>query len=270
MNVEGVLAAVEAAYEVDEPITSWSRRLLDSMLAAVPGALGGFAGRFQLESARRVRFDEESAVCRGLAREGADALLREARTSVGEVLAEVSIGSEGGVHCVLGSELDLGLRSRQGDTAHGIEDDLRLITLGADGEGWSFGVALPAPSRFAPGAQQSLIRLGRHVAAGQRLRERLARAEGVPPGTGSPLLAGAATLPPEGIEALTSAERTVVGHAARGLSTKEIAYTLGISDTTVRVLLMRAARRCGVKDRRELMALCAVRRAGERVDPGHR
>jgi DNA-binding CsgD family transcriptional regulator len=54
---------------------------------------------------------------------------------------------------------------------------------------------------------------------------------------------------------LTSAEHCVVMFAARGFSTKEIAYTLGISPATVRVLLMRAARRCGVKGRRELLKL---------------
>jgi DNA-binding NarL/FixJ family response regulator len=47
----------------------------------------------------------------------------------------------------------------------------------------------------------------------------------------------------------------VVTYAARGFSTKEIAYTLGLADTTVRVLIMRAVRRAGVRDRNELLAL---------------
>jgi DNA-binding CsgD family transcriptional regulator len=60
---------------------------------------------------------------------------------------------------------------------------------------------------------------------------------------------------PRGLSALTPTERRVVTYAARGSSTKEIAHTLGIRDTTVRVLLMRAARRCGVESREELLAL---------------
>jgi DNA-binding CsgD family transcriptional regulator len=60
---------------------------------------------------------------------------------------------------------------------------------------------------------------------------------------------------PRGLAALTPTERCVVTYAARGSSTKEIAYTLGISDATVRVLLMRAARRCGVKSRDALLTL---------------
>jgi len=58
-----------------------------------------------------------------------------------------------------------------------------------------------------------------------------------------------------GLVALTPTERFVVAYAARGSTTKEIAYTLGISATTVRVLLMRAARRYGVRSRKALLAL---------------
>lgn len=61
---------------------------------------------------------------------------------------------------------------------------------------------------------------------------------------------------PTGLVSLTPTERCVVTYASRGYSTKEIAYTLGISATTVRVLLMRAVRRCGVSGRDELLQLC--------------
>jgi DNA-binding CsgD family transcriptional regulator len=64
---------------------------------------------------------------------------------------------------------------------------------------------------------------------------------------------------PTGLVSLTPTERCVVTYAARGFSTKEIAYTLGISATTVRVLLMRAVRRCGVRGREELLQLCRER-----------
>jgi DNA-binding CsgD family transcriptional regulator len=55
------------------------------------------------------------------------------------------------------------------------------------------------------------------------------------------------------IARLTPTETTVVAYTARGLTTKETAYALGLSPSTVRVLLMRAARRCGFKNRRELV-----------------
>jgi DNA-binding CsgD family transcriptional regulator len=57
------------------------------------------------------------------------------------------------------------------------------------------------------------------------------------------------------IEGLTPSERAVIGSLAAGLRTKEVAYTLGLSDTTIRVLLMRAVRKCGVKNRSELIDL---------------
>ena len=58
----------------------------------------------------------------------------------------------------------------------------------------------------------------------------------------------------QGFTGLTDRERQVVLHAALGFSNKQIAYTLGISDTTVRVLMARAANRMGVRTRRDLLA----------------
>ncbi|HVU04937.1 MAG TPA: LuxR C-terminal-related transcriptional regulator [Polyangiaceae bacterium] len=52
---------------------------------------------------------------------------------------------------------------------------------------------------------------------------------------------------------LTDRERQVVVHAALGQTNKEIAYMLGISDSTVRVLVARAARRLGARGRRDLL-----------------
>jgi len=63
----------------------------------------------------------------------------------------------------------------------------------------------------------------------------------------------------EGFATLTDRERQIVLHAALGLSNKQIAYTLGISETTVRVLMARAANRLGVRTRRELLEHPALR-----------
>jgi len=56
------------------------------------------------------------------------------------------------------------------------------------------------------------------------------------------------------LEALTDRERQVVLQAVLGLTNKEIAYALGVSDSTVRVLMARAAARLGVRTRAELLA----------------
>jgi DNA-binding CsgD family transcriptional regulator len=54
--------------------------------------------------------------------------------------------------------------------------------------------------------------------------------------------------------ALTDRERQVVVLLALGRTSKEIAYALGISDSTARVLLARAKIRLGVRTRDELVS----------------
>jgi DNA-binding CsgD family transcriptional regulator len=58
-----------------------------------------------------------------------------------------------------------------------------------------------------------------------------------------------------GLDSLTAREQQVVASAAAGRSNKEIAYELGISFATVRVLLGRACARLGVHSRREMLEL---------------
>lgn len=69
--------------------------------------------------------------------------------------------------------------------------------------------------------------------------------------------------------ALTDRERQVVVHAALGLSNKEIAYALGISHATVRVLMARAAKRLGVGSRRELLAHSTLRSVRRPLESEH-
>ena len=56
-------------------------------------------------------------------------------------------------------------------------------------------------------------------------------------------------------ELLTAREREVVERAMSGSHNKEIAYDLGVSDSTIRVLVSRAASKLGVRTRRELLAM---------------
>ncbi len=70
-----------------------------------------------------------------------------------------------------------------------------------------------------------------------------------------------------GLCAFTDRERQVVVHAAMGLTNKEIAYALGISHTTVRVLMARAARRVDVRSREALLAHPVLRGLRPAVPP---
>ncbi len=72
---------------------------------------------------------------------------------------------------------------------------------------------------------------------------------------------------------LTDRERQVVVHAALGHSDKQVAYALGISEPTVRVLIARAASRLGVRTRKELLehaALASLRHVETSSSPASR
>ena len=66
---------------------------------------------------------------------------------------------------------------------------------------------------------------------------------------------------PQGPHCLTEREQEVVEFAAMGHYNKLIAYTLGISHSTVRVLIARAARKLGARSRDELVRRCTSRAA---------
>jgi DNA-binding CsgD family transcriptional regulator len=65
------------------------------------------------------------------------------------------------------------------------------------------------------------------------------------------------------IDALTRREHQVVAYASLGHWNKLIAYELGIADSTVRVLLTRAAAKAGVRSRKDLVE----RFLGDRLKP---
>jgi DNA-binding CsgD family transcriptional regulator len=66
---------------------------------------------------------------------------------------------------------------------------------------------------------------------------------------------------------LTATEHAVLELLVQGNSTKEAAFALGITAGTVRVLIMRAARRCGVAGREALLVL--ARRDQEARGPSY-
>ena len=70
--------------------------------------------------------------------------------------------------------------------------------------------------------------------------------------------------PPPLVVQLSAREREVLSNAALGWSNKEIAHTLGLAHSTVRVLLTRAARKLGASNRPQLIQrFTALRREAE-------
>jgi len=70
------------------------------------------------------------------------------------------------------------------------------------------------------------------------------------------------------MRALTSSELAVVAHAARGLPTKLIAYTLGLSPAAISTRLASAAAKVGAVSRIDLVRLAALF-ARDARPPGH-
>lgn len=62
-----------------------------------------------------------------------------------------------------------------------------------------------------------------------------------------------------GFDSLTARERDAVYHAGTGISNKEIAKHMEISDSTVGVLLSRASRKLGATDRSHLIRIVQKR-----------
>src|SRR5262245_55977113 len=65
--------------------------------------------------------------------------------------------------------------------------------------------------------------------------------------------------PRKGVDSLTARERDAARCAATGASNKEIARQMGISDSTVGVLLLRACRKLGASDRDGLIRCVQAR-----------
>ena len=63
----------------------------------------------------------------------------------------------------------------------------------------------------------------------------------------------------------TERERQLLEYAALGLTNKEIAYDVGVSASTVRVLLARAAKKLGVLSRDQLIAAYEAARAAREI-----
>jgi DNA-binding CsgD family transcriptional regulator len=92
-----------------------------------------------------------------------------------------------------------------------------------------------------------------------RIRTRWTLVDGPADETQRYLLARENQIQPAGLQLLTERERQVVACLAAGRTTKEIAYELGISNATTRVLLTRAYARLGVNSREELFKLKSIR-----------
>lgn len=250
-----VLPIVEAAYAIDAPLRAWVQRLLESADISVGEGLGGFACVFRASSNGTLAIDRSSAAVLPQLTDTSNAILDGlARARCRWLSSHLQVGG-GWARFLVTSAVDLGGQAvdRRHLTRSGVPKGLTLVCMDLDQRGVLLSLGILSDARISSATRASLARVATHILAAFRLRLRL-RDDGTlarPEPTAHTRDATRA----RGLARLTPTERSVVSHIARDLSTKEVAYTLGISDATVRVLLMRAARRCGVDCRAALLAL---------------
>ena len=235
-----MLAIVEAAYAVDATNHDWASGLLAAVADAIGAGTGGFACTFRRDDAGGVVFAPASVVWRHVPGSRVSQKLQDLSANPPSAMAK---------------------RSGRGRAALSVLSDassIELIALDGRGRGVLMSFGIGRSSEVASRARPLLDAMAAHLLAALRLRGRLDdasdRLDVAPACSGCPL-AHKPERPVGRAMTMTKAEQTVVSALARGSSTKETAYWLGVSDSTVRVLLMRAARRAGASSRRELVQI---------------
>jgi DNA-binding CsgD family transcriptional regulator len=160
--------------------------------------------------------------------------------------------------------------------AYGVGDFMNVNGINPDGSGCLLAVPVATRLVLTARERQLLTALAGHLASAYRYRRRLRRApagDAEQTGARKDILAGARWTLVDAFErdgsryivarenearasdlaTLSRRERQVVGLARLGRTNKEIAHALGVAHSTVRVLLVRAARKLGVASRSELL-----------------
>ena len=239
---------MEAAYDIDAPQDAWALEVLRATDRTIGGGFGAFARVSHDLGEGTFNIDRTSLVSLGTNDERLLAVLEEHANARSGTWSHHDGHGGGAARCFLTSEIMVRRQPIDCDelVAGGGQDGVNVLATDLDHRGFLMFLAIPANSDLSPTVRRDLTRVAIHMLAAIRLRARLVHACENP--SRSHL---------RGPSSLTDAERSAVTAAACGHSTKEIAYTFGIADATVRVLLMRAARRCGVQSRRELLDLWA-------------
>lgn len=304
------LTLMEASYRVDESETGWLRGVVDTVRPVLDRGLGYFGMLYDVRDLAIVKF--------GTVIEVGDLPPRAERDGVMQALQAmpgVLQHSLGTTFCDTTSNYGGPLYDmvRSYHEYSGIADTLSLNAVDPTGQGCLLVTYLPRPARPPRWLAAAWTRLAAHVAAGHRLRRRLAEATRRPPeavltpdgnvvdaidaakertnrealgratraveraramrhadpaeaiAVWRGLVAARWTLvdvvesdgrrflvaqrneaDPGGLGILGVRERQALGFLALGHTNKVIAYEMGVSPSTVGVLLHRAARKLGV------------------------
>jgi DNA-binding CsgD family transcriptional regulator len=246
LDASDVLSIVEAAYEIDRSPDTWALEVLRATDRALRGGFGAFARVCHEPIKGTFTVDRSSVVSLGTNGETLLAAFEQYANGGSGPWSHSGGHDRAGARCLLTSEIAVHRPPTGCDelVEGGGQDGVNILAMDLDARGFLMSLAAPANRDVSPAARRDLTRVATQILAAIRLRARLVPARDNP-----------SCLRLRGKASLTETERSAVTAAARGYSTKEIAYTFGIAEATVRVLLMRAARRCGVQSRKELLSL---------------
>lgn len=242
------LAILEAAYRVELDATAWLGGIAELVYQHMGAGLGGLAFDYQVTAGGPVR--PGAAVWTRDLPADAGAMLRQRLAELPPGLVRETCarcGADTASQARRGAGAGELICSRISGQITGPGDLFLVTAIDPTQHGICIGAWLGKKTQLSRQARQTWGRIARQLAAAYRLRRLLA---GV-----SAARAGASG---EDGPALTAREHQAVRHAALGHSNKLIAYEMGISPSTVGVLLHRAAHKLGTTTRDELVARFAA------------
>jgi DNA-binding CsgD family transcriptional regulator len=231
------IAVLDAAYDVDASARLWLRRLVEAVQPLLGAGLGALGYTWDARGEKvevRAYASSDCPIPAALGRR----LVAVATANYVRGWLAMPFGTASSIP---GWDAPRQREIRTMLSAYGCHDVLSLNAKARERRGCIVAFPLRASIRLPERDRAHWARIAAHIAVGYRLRARLAEARELAPKVRAR----------QGPESLSDREREVLTLAAMQRSNKLIAYELGLSDSTVRVLLTRACRKLGARSRAE-------------------
>lgn len=246
MNEVALLDLLDAIYQRSGTEEAWIAALARAADRLTGFGLGAVAYSYRVLSPKKAVL--RAGAGHGTAVPRAEPILRETVEGMSEGMVRTASTLAVGVFSETGAFQDPVLANYAGRfQAH----DVVMLNFGRreDGLGCMLAIHTPEERRPIAALRRLLARLGAHLALGLDLRFGPEREL-----WGQLTARGGSNV---GLACLSRREREVAARLAAGQRQKEVAFDLGLADSTVRVLASRAMAKLGVRTSRELIASLA-------------